>query len=340
MSMSLLTITELLKEANISRATLYRLIEEGLPYHTAGTKKKLFELQEVNEFLAKRKDDVGRALVVGEEYTNNEIVEILKVGVLGAMRKSNSKNALVLISYHAGMERIYEDYWKDNILYYTGVGQIGNQDITAGQNRTLAESDTNGITVYLFEMFSSQKYQYRGIVRLAGTPFQEIEPDANGEKRLVWKFPLKLVNEKDYLQDDFMEIEEEKQMKEFDVMPRPEIVATAEMISQPVNERIVTTRRVQRNPIVIKYVKMRANGYCELCGKKAPFEYNGEPYLQYDHLIPVSAGGKESIDNIVALCPNCNAMKAKIVDEKIIGTITENVQRNEERLRKELEGDC
>lgn len=338
--MSLLTITELIDAIDISRATLYRLIEEGLPYHTAGTKKKLFDQQEVTEFIAKRKDDVGRALVVGEEYTNNEIVEMFKVSIMGGMRKSNSKNALVLISYHAGTERLFDDYWKDNVLYYTGMGQFEDQDINYGQNRTLAESDKNGVTVYLFEMFSSQKYQYRGIVRLADKPFQEEGIDAHGRSVKRWKFPLKLVNEKDYLQDDFLEQEEERQMREVDIMPRPELIATATMINQPVNERIVTAKRIQRNPIVLHYVKMRAKGYCELCGERAPFEYKGEPYLEFDHIIPVSQGGKDSIENVAALCPNCHVKKHKLASDDIVETIMENIRKNEEKLRGELSGDC
>lgn len=66
------------------------------------------------------------------------------------------------------------------------------------------------------------------------------------------------------------------------------------MENQPVNERIFTTRLMQHNPIVRKYVKMRENGYCELCGKKVPFEYKG--YFEFYHLILVSKVGKEYID--------------------------------------------
>ena len=39
----------------------------------------------------------------------------------------------------------------------------------------------------------------------------------------------------------------------------------------------------------------------------APFsDKNGEPYLESHHVEWLSKGGEDSIDNVVALCPNCH----------------------------------
>jgi 5-methylcytosine-specific restriction protein A len=58
---------------------------------------------------------------------------------------------------------------------------------------------------------------------------------------------------------------------------------------------------------VAELVKRRANGYCQLCVRPAPFKTaNGEPYLESHHIIWLPEGGQDSIDNIVAPCPNCH----------------------------------
>lgn len=50
-----------------------------------------------------------------------------------------------------------------------------------------------------------------------------------------------------------------------------------------------------------------ANGICELCGKEAPFRTNdGEPYLETHFVEWLSEGGSPTLDNVVALCPNCH----------------------------------
>jgi 5-methylcytosine-specific restriction protein A len=41
------------------------------------------------------------------------------------------------------------------------------------QNKTLAESDRNGVEVHLFEVLVPTEYIYRGLVSLAGKPYQE-----------------------------------------------------------------------------------------------------------------------------------------------------------------------
>lgn len=48
-------------------------------------------------------------------------------------------------------------------------------------------------------------------------------------------------------------------------------------------------------------------GYVNCAGKKAPFNRpDGEPYLEAHHIVWLSQGGEDSIENCVALCPNCH----------------------------------
>ena len=64
----------------------------------------------------------------------------------------------------------------------------------------------------------------------------------------------------------------------------------------------------RRNPDVIVSVLRRADGVCERCRTAAPFlrRSDGSPYLEVHHWIPLSQGGEDTIDNAVALCPNCH----------------------------------
>lgn len=69
----------------------------------------------------------------------------------------------------------------------------------------------------------------------------------------------------------------------------------------------VTTKVYKRDAAVSAYVKMRADGKCDMCGKDAPFsDKKGKPYLEEHHVIRLADGGEDSIDNAVALCPNCH----------------------------------
>lgn len=73
--------------------------------------------------------------------------------------------------------------------------------------------------------------------------------------------------------------------------------------------KIATTRVYERDPQVSAYVKKRAEGKCDLCGEGAPFaDKKGSPYLEEHHVVRLADGGSDSIDNAVALCPNCHRM--------------------------------
>ncbi|MBV0932709.1 HNH endonuclease [Marinobacterium sp. A346] len=75
----------------------------------------------------------------------------------------------------------------------------------------------------------------------------------------------------------------------------------------PVKRR-VTSWEFARNPDVVAVVLSQANGYCQACGAKAPFarKSDGTPYLEVHHRVPLAAGGEDSVENAIALCPNCH----------------------------------
>lgn len=144
--------------------------------------------------LEKMSPEAISKLVVGKEYKNDEIVEIFKVSSQGGMRKSNKTNSLVLIVKHRP-DNPYDDRWNGDKIEYTGMGLHGDQSVDYLQNKTLAESRTNGVAVYLFESFANNQYIYRGIVELDGEPYFEIQKDESGENRRVVKFSLRLVKD-------------------------------------------------------------------------------------------------------------------------------------------------
>ena len=63
-----------------------------------------------------------------------------------------------------------------------------------------------------------------------------------------------------------------------------------------------------RNPDVIVEVLERANGICEGCQNPAPFKRRRDrtPYLEVHHKIPLSLNGEDTVENAIALCPNCH----------------------------------
>jgi 5-methylcytosine-specific restriction protein A len=69
-----------------------------------------------------------------------------------------------------------------------------------------------------------------------------------------------------------------------------------------------------RNPDVVAEALFRAKGKCQACptdANEAPFlkRSDGQPYLEVHHEKPLSEGGNDTIENAIALCPNCHRKK-------------------------------
>jgi len=62
-----------------------------------------------------------------------------------------------------------------------------------------------------------------------------------------------------------------------------------------------------RDPMVKAWVLDNAKGTCELCDELGPFlDKTGHHFLEEHHVIPLAEGGSDTIENAVALCPNCH----------------------------------
>ena len=110
---------------------------------------------------------------IGDIVTNEELYHAFHCGNMGGMRRFKTTGTLVIISDHTKM---YADKWYGDELHYTGMGKNGDQIIDGNQNKTLAESDHNGVEVHLFEVFNSTMYTYQGVVKLSNKPYQEVQP--------------------------------------------------------------------------------------------------------------------------------------------------------------------
>lgn len=128
----------------------------------------------------------------GDTFDNDQLVSIFHCSPQGGMRRSKKTNSLVIVSNH--VNSIYSDKWEKDILYYTGMGTEGDQSFDFMQNKTLFESRSNRVTVYLFEVFIEKQYRFTGKVGLTQDPFKEKQLDKNGHERTVCIFPVKLID--------------------------------------------------------------------------------------------------------------------------------------------------
>ncbi len=75
----------------------------------------------------------------------------------------------------------------------------------------------------------------------------------------------------------------------------------------PKSKQIMTTF-FERNPDVVSEALLLSNGVCFDCNSNAPFVRKSDltPYLEVHHVVPLSEGGLDALENVVTLCPNCH----------------------------------
>lgn len=243
----------------------------------------------------------------GAIISNEILISTFRCSTQGGMRRSHTTNTLVIISNH--VKSVYDDRWIGDIFHYTGMGQYGHQDLRFAQNKTLNESPISKVKIHLFEVFKARQYTYIGEVFLVDNAYQEQQYDAHKKLRNVWVFPLQLStgNAPQIPVSSLLSAfkEKEKRVKKFSDAEIEDNARRTQTVS--VDRRHTDAPYYLRSVWVAEFAKRRSKGNCELCTKPAPFmRKNGEPYLETHHINWLANGGADSIENTVALCPNCH----------------------------------
>jgi 5-methylcytosine-specific restriction enzyme A len=223
------------------------------------------------------------------------------------MRRSTKRNLLVLIS--DPFKGLYQDRWEGEVLHYTQMGPTGDQCLTYAQNRTLAESPNTGIAVHLLEALEPQMYTYAGEIELIGDPYQEEQLDDARNARKVWMFPVKLKADGAIpsLTEEQARVIEQAQARIARRLSTHELRTRATKAKKQPSVRTAQVSVFVRDAAVAEYAKRLANGLCDLCEQRAPFQNkSNEAYLECHHIIWLAQGGEDRIANTVALCPNCH----------------------------------
>ena len=80
-------------------------------------------------------------------------------------------------------------------------------------------------------------------------------------------------------------------------------------VAERIPKKIETATAIfVRNPDVAAEVLVQAAGVCGVCKRPAPFirKSDGTPYLEVHHKRPLADGGEDTVENSIAVCPNCH----------------------------------
>lgn len=78
------------------------------------------------------------------------------------------------------------------------------------------------------------------------------------------------------------------------------------------------TKRKTYSQDARKLIYNKANGRCELCGRKIIFED-----MTVDHIIPLSQGGLDEVENLQCTCNACNQFKQNIKPDEFNKRVAE-----------------
>lgn len=114
--------------------------------------------------------------------------------------------------------------------------------------------------------------------------------------------PTYIVSENDFYLNRQLE---EKEVKKLTIVELEERIINNRKEVERIN---LTASKFNRNPYVVEYAKRLANGICQDCKQPAPFvnRLTNEPFLETHHITPLAQGGPDTIENTIAICPNCH----------------------------------
>ncbi|MCW2382118.1 5-methylcytosine-specific restriction protein A [Sphingobium sp. B2D3B] len=244
--------------------------------------------------------------VVGKRYTGSELVIFAEVydnrsgGILLIGPVGNPQAVFLKATLSGGK---YPNAWisePERLRYYLK-SRMEVFSETYMENAAIINNPE--LPIYVFHRTdSTQPFTFSGLFKN-----EAVHHEADGSKwfelvRSKGIAPGNRVDESE-LRRDFLK-------KVLDAEQTPRQQRLARLKTAPKRPAMVATNSIAfvRNPDVVAEVLFRSGGICDGCGAKAPFKRNadGSPYLEVHHKKHLSEGGDDTVENAIAVCPNCH----------------------------------
>jgi len=81
-------------------------------------------------------------------------------------------------------------------------------------------------------------------------------------------------------------------------------------------EELIRIRESSRMKWTRKQLLKKHEGRCHLCGQQVELSDETSPrYATIDHIVPLSKGGRDTLDNLALACVACNRAKGDKIPE-------------------------
>ncbi|MBK3776258.1 HNH endonuclease [Azospirillum brasilense] len=244
--------------------------------------------------------------VVGGEYSSTELVIFAEVydnrsgGILPIGPVGRHKAVFVKATLSGGK---YQNQWLEQgkrLKYYL---KSRNDVFKETYSENAAIIQYPEVPVYAFVRHSTDgRFRLAGVFRNAG-----VHEEEDGAKwfELTIRAPSESLSSVDALELHEAHERAVRRAQSSTAAERHRRLAAASRKPAIVS---VVAKAYVRNPDVVVEVLERAAGICESCRKPAPFFRcaDGTPFLEVHHKVPLAVGGDDTVDNAVALCPNCH----------------------------------
>ena len=191
-----------------------------------------------------------------------------------------------------------EDGWReDGFFYFIGEAQSGDMKWEGG-NKAVRDHVLNQKILLVFETAKDGRRRFSGPMSYVGH-YKKTLRDKKGTPRRAIIFKL--------VKSDAAAVEEVA-AEARDALGYVASRSAALRASRDAAEKVKTAQEWRlRSRAVSKYVQERALGYCEICGRGAPFETAFDrPYLESHHMTRLADDGPDPPKDVVAACPTCH----------------------------------
>jgi 5-methylcytosine-specific restriction protein A len=264
---------------------------------------------------------------VGSLWKRSQIHRRLGGNPRRGISHAAGKPYILLFSSPKGEAYGHEGGWQDDgFFHYTGEGRVGDMKWEGG-NRAIRDQVWDRRILLVFERVKGGRQRFCGPMSCVGH-YEKKLPDKNGTARRAIVF--KLVETTDAPHDGAAP--GSKYALSFMASRSAALKA-----SPGVMQNVATAQEWRhRSRTISKYVQERAMGYCEVCGRGAPFETSaGKPFLECHRVTRLADDGPDAPWDVVAACPTCHRRIHQGADGEAINRAAhERIQRVEAAIEK------